>query len=72
MKKTALIEKGEDGEYVIFSSDIASTFVGVGTTIFEAKTQFENAVREVITAYAENGEELPEELQGVEFEYKEL
>ncbi|MBQ5923216.1 MAG: type II toxin-antitoxin system HicB family antitoxin [Alistipes sp.] len=70
MKKTALIEKGKDGRYTIYSADIASTIIGDGDTVAEAKSDFENTLREVIEAYAEDGEDLPEELQGVEFEYK--
>lgn len=34
------------------------------------KADFENSVREMLASYTENGEELPSELQGIEFEYK--
>lgn len=70
MRSTALIEKGKDGRYTIYSADIVSTIIGDGDTVAEAKADFENTLREVIEAYAEDGEELPEELQGIEFEYK--
>lgn len=70
MKKTALIEKTSDGRYSIFTADLVSTIVGEGATVAEAKADFDNALREVIQAYAEDGEELPSELQDVEFEYK--
>lgn len=70
MKTTALIEKTSDGRYSIFTADLVSTIVGEGATVAEAKADFENALREVIQAYAEDGEELPAELQNVEFEYK--
>ena len=70
MKTTALIEKTSDGRYSIFTADLVSTIVGEGATVAEAKADFENALQEVIQAYAEDGEELPAELQNVEFEYK--
>ena len=71
MKRLALIEKGNDGEYSIFSADTQSTIVGVGFTVEEAKEDFEIALKELIDCYTENGEPIPEELQGVEFEFKE-
>jgi predicted RNase H-like HicB family nuclease len=70
MKKTALIEKGKDGTYSVYSADTESTIIGDGDTVAEAKADFENTLREVIEAYAEDGEELPEDLKDVEFEYK--
>lgn len=70
MKKTALIEKKTDGGYIVYSSDITSTIIGEGATVAEAKADFENTLREVEADYAESGEELPEDLQGVVFEYK--
>ena len=70
MKKTALIEKTPDGGYVVYSSDINSTIIGWGATVIEAKADFENALQEVVRVYAEIGEDLPEELKGIELEYK--
>ena len=70
-KKIALIEKNEEGGYVIHSSDTESTIIGEGETIAEAKADFEKALREAIDAYKEDGEDVPAELQNVEFEYKE-
>ena len=70
-KKIALIEKNEEGGYVIHSSDTESTIIGEGETIAEAKADFEKALREEIDAYKEDGEDVPAELQNVEFEYKE-
>jgi predicted RNase H-like HicB family nuclease len=70
MKTTALIEKGKDGRYDIFTPDINSTIIGVGTTVAEAKADFENSVKEIFEAYQEHGDPLPEELKDVEFEYK--
>ena len=70
MRTTALIEKTTEGRYSIFTPDLVSTIVGAGATVAEAKEDFENALHEVEQAYAEDGVELPTELQGVKFEYK--
>lgn len=70
MKTTALIERGKDGTFGIFTPDIESVIIGDGATVAEAKADFENSVAEVIASYTDNGEELPEELRDIEFEYK--
>lgn len=70
MKTTALIEKGKDGTFGIFTPDIQATIIGDGATVAEAKADFENSVCEVLASYTENGEEVPGELQDIEFEYK--
>ena len=70
MKTTALIEKGKDGTYGIFTPDIDSTIIGEGNTVVEAKADFENSVKEIIQFYKEDGKELPIELKNIEFEYK--
>jgi len=70
MKTTALIEKGEDGTYGIFTPDLESTIAGEGNTVTEAKVDFENSVKEVIQYFEESGKQIPYELQNVEFEYK--
>jgi predicted RNase H-like HicB family nuclease len=70
MKTTALIEKGKDGTFGIFTPNINSTIIGSGDTVLEAKADFENSVKEIIQFYKEDGIELPEELCNIEFEYK--
>jgi predicted RNase H-like HicB family nuclease len=70
MKTTALIEKGKDGTYGIFTPDIDHTIIGDGETVAEAKNDFENSVKEMIASYTEEGRELPTELKNIEFEYK--
>lgn len=70
MKTTALIEKGKDGSFTIFTPDIKSTIIGEGDTVLEAKADFENTVKEVMETYEETGEPIPEELQNITFEYK--
>lgn len=68
MKTIALIEKGSDGTFGIYTPKINSTIIGEGKTVNEAKADFENSVQEMISSY--DGDELPEELRGIEFEYK--
>jgi predicted RNase H-like HicB family nuclease len=70
MIATALIEKGKDGTFGIFTPDINSTIIGEGNTVTEAKEDFENSVKEVLEAYAEAGEHLPDELKDIQFVYK--
>ncbi|MDR0798583.1 MAG: type II toxin-antitoxin system HicB family antitoxin [Dysgonamonadaceae bacterium] len=70
MVATALIEKGKDGTFGIFTSDINSTIIGEGNTVAEAKADFENSVREIIRFYEEDGRLLPDELKDVQFVYK--
>lgn len=68
MKTIALIEKGENGTFGIYTPNIKATIIGEGKTVAEAKADFENSVREMKEAFA--GEELPGELKDIEFEYK--
>lgn len=68
MKTIALIEKGKDGTFGIFTPAIDTTIIGSGASVAEAKLDFENSVREILASY--EGEVLPTELQGITFEYK--
>jgi predicted RNase H-like HicB family nuclease len=70
MVTTALIEKGKDGTYGIFTPDIDSTIIGEGMTVEEAKADFENSVREILQFYREDGKPLPEELKDIRFVYR--
>ena len=70
MKTIAIIEKGKDGTFGIFTPDIESTIIGEGNSVTEAKADFENSVKEVIASYADCGKELPAELMDIEFDYK--
>jgi predicted RNase H-like HicB family nuclease len=70
MKTVALIEKGKDGTYGVFTPDIDHTIIGSGGTVAEAKEDFVNSVNEMILSYTENGKAIPKELQGISFEYK--
>lgn len=68
MKTIALIEKGTDGKFTVYTPDINTTIIGQGDNVADAKMDFENSVREIIDSY--QGEVLPAELQEIEFEYK--
>jgi predicted RNase H-like HicB family nuclease len=70
MKTIALIEKGKDGKYGIYTPDLKSTIIGSGDTVAEAMTDFERSLSEIRSAFRDAGESLPKELQNVEFEYK--
>lgn len=69
-KRTALIEMGTDGTFGIHTPDIESTIIGEGSTVAEAKADFENSLREVIDAFAETGTQDPDDLQNTTFIYK--
>lgn len=68
MKTIALIEKGADGTFGIYTPDLETTIVGGGATVEEAKKDFQNSVKEMITSY--DGEVLPQELVNIDFIYK--
>jgi predicted RNase H-like HicB family nuclease len=70
MKTIALIEKGKDGMYTIFTPKIESFILGTGSTVEEAKIDFENSVNEIKEAYIDTKGKLPKELMNVTFEYK--
>jgi len=70
MITTALIEKGKDGTFGIFTPDINSTIIGEGKTVEEAKADFENSLKEIIQFYKEDKKELPDELKDIQFVYK--
>ena len=70
MKTIALIEKGSDGTYSVYTPHLESTIIGVGKDVTEAQSDFENNCQEVLSAYADAHEELPAELQQLTFEYK--
>ena len=70
MKTVALIEKGKDGSFGIYTPYLESTIIGSGATVAAAKADFDQSVEEVLAAFAESGEPLPEELKDIEFEYR--
>jgi predicted RNase H-like HicB family nuclease len=70
MKTTALIEKGSDGDFTVFTPDIQHTIIGTGKTVQQAKADFQNSVKEMLDTYTDNNQKIPKELQGITFEYK--
>jgi len=70
MKTIALIERGRDGMYTIFTPKIESFILGIGNTVQEAKADFENSVKEIKESYIDIKQSLPKELIDVSFEYK--
>lgn len=71
MKTLALIERGRDGSFGIFTPDLECTISGSGQTLHEAKEDFANAYHEMIAAYTEDlHEAVPAELVDLEFDYK--
>jgi len=63
MRTIALIEKGKDGSFGIFTPDLHHTIIGDGVTVTKAKEDFYNSVHEVIASYTEMGKQLPVELK---------
>lgn len=61
MKHTALIEKGKDGTYSVYTADTDAVVVGEGTTVAEAKADFELALQEYDDFYKEKGDDAPED-----------
>ncbi|MBK5195517.1 MAG: pilus assembly protein HicB [Proteiniphilum sp.] len=69
-RSTALIEKGKDGVFGIFTPELNHTIIGEGKTVIEAKDDFQNSVVEMIASYTGDNKEVPYELRGITFEYK--
>lgn len=71
MKKViAIIEKGEDGTYGVYSPKLENVIIGSGDNVTEAKRDFENSYNEMVELYIDEGRPVPEELRDVEFEYR--
>ena len=70
MKTIALIEKGKDGTFGIFTPDLKHTIIGEGNTVAESKEDFMNSLKEVLDSYTETGKLIPAELQEVEFDFR--
>lgn len=70
MKTIAIIERGKDGSFGIYTPNLHSTLSGNGSTLEAAKKDFAEAYREALEVYAELGEQVPKELQNLEFDYR--
>lgn len=71
MKKvTAIIERGADGSYGIYTPKLKNTIIGEGNTVEEAKADFLIGYQEMVNTYKEDNKPLPKELQDIEFTYQ--
>lgn len=71
MKKViAIIEKGKDGSYGIYTPKLKNTIIGEGNTVEEAKADFLIGYQEIVDTYKEDNKPLPKELQDIEFTYQ--
>lgn len=71
MKVTAIIEWWDDGTVSAYVPDFDRYgFNGQGKSVNEAKASMESCLEEYKEMFAEKGEPLPSELEGLEFEYK--
>ena len=68
MKTTALIEKGKDGTFSIYTPDIDATIIGLGDTVAEAKADFANSVNELKQISKEEG--VFDGLEDITFDFK--
>ena len=64
-----IIEKDENG-FSAFIDGVDSTIIGEGVSVAEAKADLDNSYKEVIASYLENGEDVPEDLRDLTFDYK--
>lgn len=69
MKTIAIIERGNDGSFGIYTPNLQNTISGNGSTLAEAKADFEEAYSEILETYAELGKPIPAELVDLDFEY---
>ena len=67
MKTLALIEKGKDGTYSVYTPDLPSVIWGEGATVADAKADFLNTLKEVTATF---NKKIPKYLKNIEFTYK--
>ena len=70
MTTTAIIERGADGSYGIYTPDLQNTISGNGGTLSEARSDFLQAYGEAVSVFEEAGLPVPDELRGLEFVYR--
>jgi len=73
MKKIlAIVEKGTDGIYSIYTPETKTTVLnGQGTTVDAAIADMKESLNEVIESYRTSGGKVPDELEGeIDFELK--
>ena len=67
MKTIVLIERGKDGLYWLRTSGLQNMIMGSGSSLQEAKEDFEICLQDMKESYTECGEALPEELVNLSF-----
>jgi predicted RNase H-like HicB family nuclease len=72
MKVTAIIEKNKDGFYSVYVDDELPGLGlnGQGFSVLEAKKEMLTALDEYKEMLKEKGQEIPESIHNLEFEYK--
>jgi len=66
----AIIERGADGSYSIYTPTLKNAIIGEGKTVAEAKEDFMIGYQEMVETYQEDGKPVPKELDGIEFAYQ--
>ncbi len=69
MKALVIIEKDQTG-FAAFTDNLTAVLHGSGTSVQEAKDELLAGYRELLDYYAANGENVPDELKDLTFEYK--
>lgn len=70
MKIIVLVEKTENGSYVVCAQNIETYLIGKGGSVMEAKKEFLSSYVEILASHNESGKSFPAELKNVQFEYK--
>jgi len=73
MKIKAVIEKGSDNLFSIYSDNMIGDMGlgGFGSTVKEAKTDFEQVIQEALTEYAQqHNDTLPDDYQQITIHYQ--
>lgn len=70
MNTKVIIERGSDGTFSAYTPDLESVILGEGKTSNEAISNFEHNYYEILESYSEVNEPVPEELEGLGFDYQ--
>ncbi len=71
MKTTLIIEKGDDGNFTVYSDNLKNhLIIGYGTTVDEAKEDLMSGLEDMRESYVSKNEAVPAELLNNMFEYK--
>ena len=69
MKALVIIEKDQTG-FAAFTDNLTAVLHGSGASVQEAKDELLAGYRELLDYYAAKGENVPDELKDLTFEYK--